>query len=373
LRLRPTRSPRRRVALALAALMSLPAIGAAQVDALPSGVVRAASIGPSEQTQIDAYVAKYAPGLTSGDPDEMRRSRDLLLSPLKGEGFTFAFRRAYGGALWPTIESLVASDNPFEQLAGMRLAGRVATEQPTGALINLLESEDAGVRVFAAGRLGLVLETAISSSTPTISPDTAARAVRGLAERVRADEEIRVADASVRSLGEATGASPRALDGVRDIATRELGDAIGDRLRAARERLSQGQEEMLVALRALGLVRIAVADANARPSAETAKAAVGAGGDAIAYILARFDADLIGEDKSVEVRLLQAAQTTFYFGRQRYAEVTNGDRNIPTPTLDKAFEGPRPRDFRIQATGLLGPSATWLGELGFKPDRFIGS
>ena len=86
-----------------------------------------------------------------------------------------------------------------------------------------------------------------------------ARVTGALAERVRADSELRVADASVRALGEATVMSPRAVNGLRETATRELADAIGARLRRLRRALPPGQDEMLVALRALGNPRFSAA------------------------------------------------------------------------------------------------------------------
>lgn len=346
-------------------------MGLAQLDTLPVSVTGAARIDSGLQQQIDAYVARCAPGLSSGDFEEAKRARDQLLQPLESPGFSVAFRQAYAEALWPTMQDLLASDDPFDQLAGMRLAGQAATERPTEALIERLSSDDAGVRVFAAGRLGGVIRTA-TTATGSVSTETVQKIVRALAERVRTDEELRVADASVRALGEATVLSPRALDGVRDLATRELAEAIGARLRHGRSSLTPDQDEMLVALRALGLIGRSVADANANPSAETSKSAVGAGGDAIGYILARFDADLIGEDKTVEVRLVRAAQTAFFFGRQRHAEATGGSGNIPQPTLDAQLEGQRPREFRNEAIRLLGPASSLIGEFGFKPDRFIG-
>lgn len=352
--------------------MSLPAVGVAQVDALPATIIRAASIGPNEQSQIDAFVQRYAPALSSSDYEEVKRARDFLLAPLEQDGFSVDFRQKYSQALWPTMKALMESGNPFEQLTGMRLAGQAATEQPTQALIKLLSSDDAGVRVFAAGRLGMVLKSS-ATSVSGISPETAASVARALGERVRADDELRVADASVRALGEATVMPPKAVNGLREVAIRELGDAIGARLRGKRAHLEPGNEELLVALRALGLVGQAVADATASPGAETAKSAVGAGGDAVAYILARFDADLIGEDKTVEVRVLRAAETALVFGRQRYAEAKGTTQAIAPTKLAEQLQSERPRDFRIAATGLLGPSSDLVREFGFKPDRFLGT
>jgi hypothetical protein len=347
-------------------------VASAQVADLPATLPSSASIGSDQRSQIDAFVSAHATTLADGDAARVRASRDALLRPLTAQTVTIAFRQAYAAALEPVIDRLVASTDVTRQLAGMRLAGEAATEHGARVLLDALDSDDTGLRVFAMGRLERVLSSA-GSAAPGLPADTARAVVDRLAESITSEPDPRLADAAVRALAEAVRSTTPAFTPVRFAAVDALGSKLGDRLRAAKADAPRAQDEMLLALRGVGVTREAVADANARPTADAAVATARLGGDAIAYAFARVQAGLAPADnRSIEAQLVAAGEAAVYFGRVRHAEARGlASSAIQPTTLESLLSAGKDREFRNSFVQLFGPSSAIVESLGIDRQRFL--
>lgn len=335
----------------------------AQVDQLPPTVVGSLNISAGAQAQIDAFVAARAPELTDADFTRVKRARDALLAPLGQPNVSVAFRQAYGRALWPHISALLDAEPIQSRLTGMRLAGAVGTEEPAARLIELLGSEDDGIRVFAAQRLGPVLQHAGKNSAG-VSPETAARVIDALGAMVRDEPVLSGADVAVRSLGVGAQLPAAVLGNARDRAIAVLAQSAGARMARVNQRGQESAKEMLIALRAAGIVRDAVSETP--PSPETAKAVMGFGADTLAAVVRTLrGTSLAPGELTAEIRIVRAAEGVVYFAR-RPTEPTLQPTNFAA-LLEKERGT---RDFQNEVIRFLGQGSP-LARYGFAPDRFI--
>jgi hypothetical protein len=326
-------------------------------------MVSALNVSSAQQAEIQAFVNARAEELTAPDFSRVKRARDALLAPLGQANVSVSFRQAYSRALWPRIEALLDAESIESRLTGMRLAGALGTEEPTARLIELLSSDDDGLRVFAAQRLGPVLQPA-ASNTAGISPETAARVIDALGAMIRSEPILSGVDVAVRSLGVAAQLPESALGNARDRAVRVLSESTGARMARINQRGDESAQEMLVALRAAGIVRGAVSETP--PSTATAKAVMGFGGDTMAAVVRTLrGTNLSPADLAAEARIVRAAEGVVYFAR-RSSEPTLQPTNF-AGLLEKERGT---RDFQNEVIRFLGQGSP-LARYGFAADRFI--
>ncbi|GJM18819.1 MAG: hypothetical protein DHS20C14_10320 [Phycisphaeraceae bacterium] len=339
-----------------------PAFG--QVETLDPKLITMVSLSGGDRERVQTFVQAQLAGLTSDDFTRVRRSRAALLAPLGQSSATASFRDAYAGALWPTVETLIESEDAAQRLTGMRLAGGLGTERAADRLIGLLDSDDEGIRVFAAGRLGEVLGS-ITPNSATLSPEGASRVIEALGKTIRQDPQTRAADAAARSLGVATEIRPGLLNDARSRAITVLSEASGERVRGAE--LDKGT--IGFALRASGIVRTSVAK-NEAMSAPASKAAIGLGADVLSRVLEGFDPqqDTLRE---LEVGLVRAAESVVYFSRRRHAETTGRGGQVPETDLATKLASDNARDLRDFPTDTVQLLSALERDYGFDRGRFV--
>jgi len=360
-RRRPLGTPARGLLLAGVLAASCHA-AAAQVETLDPSLISRTSISGADQSAIASFVGSYADGLRADSFNDVRRARTALLAPLTRPSATVSFRNAYADAIWPTVESLLDSDDPTQRLTGMRLAGMLGTDAAAERMIELLASVDAGVRVFAAGRLGDTLGT-VGPSAAAISPDATADVIDALGGAIANDDEPRVADASVRALERATAIRPGLLNEARARAVRVLSDAASQRLATLEQ-----DESVEFALRVCGVVRAAVST-NDPITTASAKAAIAAGADVLAGVVNTYDAREQATDE--QVGLVSAAEAVIFYARRQHAQASNVPANFGATTFAQTLQAENlteRRDFRNNGISFLQELER---DYGFEAGRFI--
>jgi hypothetical protein len=235
-----------------------------------------------------------------------------------------------------------------------------------------LASDDAGTRAFAVSELGGTLAQ-LSGTSAALSGEQAQRVVDQLAGVLASTDSALIADLAVRSLGAGVRADATAYAAVRSAAIEKLCEAAGTRLRGTRARDADAGEEMLAALRACGVVRIAVSDPIVSPAPSASRAALQLAGDCVGLVLARVRTQTAQTGEGgIDRELLRTAESLGEFARQAHARASNRPPSGPEVTgLAEALEGGNDRAFRNQAVRLFGSESELVTAFKFDPARFV--
>ncbi|MCC5822055.1 MAG: hypothetical protein LAT64_02085 [Phycisphaerales bacterium] len=354
----------------IAGAMALASTGAAaQVRAeLPTSIVEAGTIGASERSQIEAYIAELAPHATGADPEAATRARRDLVAPLSGRQPSVAFRQAYGQASSSLMRSLLNSDNPNDRIAGLRLAGNLATADGANAVRTALASDDPGVRLFAAVQARRIFEVSGAAGAAVTESQTF-QLVDALVNSVEASTPAAHTQAVVRALGTGSLLRGRDMNTTRSRAAAGLARVAAAPLAALDPRDLLDHEDTL--LTAASLVTRSVSEAGVAVSDEAAKAAAELGGDILSLTLRRQTGNMIPEQADADLRLVNAAESLVYFARRRHAENNRANPGgIPQTRLAELLRA-RDRSFRNELVRLIGPGSDFLRQFGLPDNRFI--
>jgi hypothetical protein len=335
---------------------------------LPASIVEAASIGAGERSQIDAFVALLAPIATENQPEATARARRELITPLLGRQPSVAFRQAYSQAASDLLAGLLGDDDAGARIAGLRLAGNLATGETAGLVQRALEDDDAGIRLFAAVQARRIFEITATAG-PALTEPQALRLIEAAAASVEAESDRAHIQAVIRALGAAAQIRARELTATRSAALAALARVGAARAEAAGPQNLLGASDTLllatsIATRSVSEAGVAVSDDAARASAEL-------GGEILAVILARQTQNLIGTDAEADVRLLAAGESLIYFARRRQVENARGSLSgVPQTNLAELLRT-KDRGFRNELVRLIGRGSALLRQFGLPDDRFI--
>ncbi|MFT5423591.1 MAG: hypothetical protein ACI89L_001372 [Phycisphaerales bacterium] len=356
----------RRLTASLAvALTALPSLG--QIIDLSPVIPTKSVIRGTEQAAIDTFVDAHTKQIESGDITAVIRSRTALTKPLESPSVTRAFRRAYGDAVLPVVQSLLASDETVRQMAGLRIAGKLGTDEAAQLLLDRMSDLDEGTRFFVITCLGETMSSMITNSS-SLSTATATDVVSALGGAIKHADSATFADAGVRALAVGTRISqPQQVD-IRSLVIVSLAESAGDRLRGIRANDPDAADEMIAALRACGAVRDAISLSQSDPTPAAAKAAVRLGADCVGYVYSRVRSGAMAASgaQEHEIALLIAGESAIYRGRIALKEPAPPQTNL----FDQLKEG-NEREFSFRASELVGPKSSIVGNHGFDQDRFI--
>lgn len=350
--------------------LALPVTGAsAQVwSELPASVVEAASIGASERTQIDQYVAQITAAATGADAEAVSRARRELVAPLTGRNPSVAFRQAYAQSSASLMNAMLASEDPAARIAGLRLAGHLATGEATTVVRNALKESDPGVRLFAAVQARRVFEVTATAGL-ALTEAQLGQLVDALAESVTAESAQPHVQAVIRALGAGATVRSRDLSATRSRALAALSRVASARVRAVGPQNFVTDEN--TALEAATLATRSLSEAGVTVTDEAAKAAAEFGGDMLSMTLRRQTQNLMGEQVDADLRLLSAGESLIYFARRRQVENARGNANsVPQTTLATLLTN-KDRGFRNELVRLIGPGSDFLRQFGLPDARFV--
>lgn len=336
---------------------------------LPASVVESGSIGEGDQAQIEQFVARIAGAALGDDAEAAEAAWGAMIAPLATRQPSVAFRQAYAGAAAELIASLLGHESPGAKLAGLRLAGSLATGETLEVIIPALTHEDEGVRAFAAVQARRVFEVT-SEAGMALTEGQVSGLVDALSSAAAEQDEPLLVQPIVRALGAGAQLRERELTETRSMALAALSAVVAARVREMNAAADPGRAMDTVLLGADAATR-SVSEVGAVVTDAAAKAAAELGGEILAVVLDRQNRGLIGDDTVSDVRLLRAGEALIYFARRRQIENTGrGADSVPQTNLAGLLES-GDRSFRNELVRLIGPSSEFLRQFGLPDDRFV--
>lgn len=354
--LRPGSGRSRRPGRALMAALALCACTLstqAQVSSLEDSTVRAVSMGATQRSQIEAYVARHAEGLTSENRSRVVAARDALSDPLTDARVSVAFRQAYSSLLSENIGQLAGSAETWRRLVGLRLAADIATQETIRVIEAAMASDEPEIRYFSQFATETVFD-AVATSAPAVTDRALLDLVRRLGETISTTDDARLADAAVRALQSAMNIPESRVAGVRTGAVTTLARSAAELARRT-EAIGADDVVALPLVRAGLAVRDYVAVAGSEVPASAATEAVGLGGDLIAFVFQRVERDPSEAGKNrVNIQLAGIGSSLAYFGDQRRAAASRSPAVLEVIDLVAPLRNGDLATFRARALRLIG-------------------
>lgn len=341
----------------------------AQVRAtLPGSIVESASVGGAERQQIEAFVAELSGPAKGSDAEAAAKARLELVTPLRDNRPSVSFRQAYARAATPLLGDLLGSDQADARIAGLRLAGNLATGDTATMIAGAMQDPDAGVRLFAGTQARRVFEVSAANG-PALTDAQAAELAGALNTALKATTSPVEAETYIRALAIAAQARGSDLSSTRARSILAISTAVSNRVRGGSPSDIAGMQDII--LIASNALTRALSDPGVNLNNDSAKAAAEMGGDVLAVLLAREIDGLNDRDNTVDIRLLRASESLVYFARRRVVENAKGNPNsVPQTNLAGQLES-GDRSFRTAIVGLIGSGSGLLREFGLPNDRFI--
>ena len=175
----------------------------AQAQDLAQEVRRAAQLAPDQATAVTNYVKDHSANLASNDPQQIRRDRAALLSPLADEQATPAFRIRYSEALAPIIKPLAENASDIVAINALVLAGDLATAAGAEILTKAAGSTKPAIRYQAVYGLRRTFEALGTMLSPTMRTDQIEDLVKLIGRRLSEETDALVIDGLVLASVEA--------------------------------------------------------------------------------------------------------------------------------------------------------------------------
>lgn len=352
------------VSLALAAA-ALPSLG--QIVDLSPVIPTKSVITSSEQSAIDSFVEEHRVQMETGEVAAVIRSRNALTKPLESPNVTRAFRGAYSASLLPVVQTLLASGDTVQVMAGFRIAGKLGTDEAAQILLDHLAEPDEGTRFFVITCLGETMNS-LTTNSSSLSSESALDVISALAGVISNSDSATFADAAVRALTVATLITQPQMSSTRSRVIVALAESAGDRLHRLRATDPDAAEEMIAALRACGAVRDAISVSQLSPTPAAATAAVRLGADCVGFVFSRVRSGAMAASgkSDHEIALVSAGELSILFGRRALNE-----NAAPQTNLFEQLEDGNEREFNFRTSELVGPESSIVSNYGFDRNRFI--
>jgi hypothetical protein len=357
----------RTLILAAAFVLIAPGASAQVTGNLPGSIVQAGSISAAAQQQIRSYVDSLKDSISSDDLRESSRAREQLLRPLEDRDVSVAFRQAYGQSLSDLIAEHSASDDVQQQLLALRIAGELATSDSVRTIREHISSDDAGVRLFAIGRVQRVFEITAAHG-PAISSNEAGNLVRLLTTTADTTDDPIELDGIVRALSAGAGLRGAELSAARNQSVQGMELVISPILRDL-EPTDDTVPAYRLAMRAASAMTASIIDVNATTDAASLKSSIGLAGDILSVPLRQIFAgyDLEGDERALAVRAAQSADALLYFARRKQP----GGSAVEQTSFAAMIEQGEDRDYRNSVSLLFDGNSKLVRDNGFAQDRFV--
>lgn len=335
----------------------------AQGNTLSPKTVTSPDLNDDQKAEVKAFVNANEKGL-SGDPLEIKKSRNTFLQPFKNQQVSVAFRLEYTRDLVPVLRPLLASESEVIAVNAARVAGELATAGSVELLADALNDKREGVRYAAASGFENTFK-AMQGTVPALGGTPALRMVDTVKAGLVREKNPRVMEGLVLALQEASRVSEKQVEGMRDAGVKALSEAVVAKV--ADRKISPDADPAL--RRAILTVRLAVTNQNINaPSLQRSTLLAGAemAGDLLGVASERMKAES-GADADLALMVKEAETAIFFIQSQLAAN-------------------PPPKDFKVWQQIQQGNSAEYLKQVlqiigpngilttapfNFKDDRFI--
>lgn len=287
---------------------------------LDSAIISASTLTADQKSKVSDYVKEHVPGLASGDPEKVKKSRNFLTHPLLENGVTVGFRSTFSELLVEQkLADLCKDKTELVAINALRVAGELTTPDARSMLTEGMSDKRASVRYAAVFACIRTFEQAAPSTRfPAMNADGMTPIIEALSKVLTTEKEANIVDASARALLAATKVEKPKFEIVRDTAMRELTSGLTTKLKAVTK---EDHAILDAAQRAAASFRDELSARGQQISEGQRKMAVGLAGDILTAVsklvqtgavpqVARDDSKIDADKKKEERKSLAASVTT---------------------------------------------------------------
>jgi hypothetical protein len=348
--------------------MTTSAIG--QTTTLPLSIVESASVSGSQQSQIASFASHWSQRATESDAQASARAQTKLIEPLINDRVSISFRRAYSDALGGFFDKLQSNGDVSSTFTALRIAGELGTSRGTRIILDGLESDDAGTRIFAAGRAGRTFRTTATNG-PALSANDLNSLIKKLDMLADSSDDQSLVSACIQALGYGCSLPSKDFLQARAMCISAMCDAAGSQLTSGDSDL---ESRVRLAMLGSGAATNSLLQVGENSNKDGIKSAVALGADMISIALSQVISSTMPgvNDRDLQVALVRSGESLLYFALREYAELNRKPvGNVQQTQFAQLLEAGEDRDFRNQAALLLGPGSPIVTEFGFADDRFV--
>jgi len=354
--------------IALNLVLATSAIG--QTTTMPLSTIEAASIGGTQQSQISSFVGHWGERAGGTDAQQASRAQTKLLEPLINSRVSIAFRSAYSDALGSYFDTLESAGDIASTFSALRLAGELGTARSTQIIMNGLDSDDAGVRIFAAGRAGRTFRTTAANG-PALPANDLTTLINKLATLTKSSDDQYLISACVQSLGQGCNLPSKDFLAARAQCLAVMCEAASAQLTGGDSDL---ESRVRLAMLGSGAATNSLLQIGEDSNNAAVKSAVALGADMISIALSEVINGTMPstDNRELYVSLVRSGESLLYFALRENAELKRKPvGNVQQTAFADLLQAGKDRDFRNQAALLLGAGSPIITEFGFTDDRFV--
>lgn len=357
----------------LATSSLLPTQVYAQSSSLPGSTVEAITIGNAQQTQINSFIQSWTERALSGSSSDVKKAMEALVNPVHQRGVSIAFRQAYARSLVPLMDELEGQDSVGSKLSALRLAGALSTPDSASRVQKSLKDEDLGIQIFAVSRI-----QSIFSNTTKYSPAISSGEIDsliGALEKIAMENDVNreLLRSAVRALIQGTTLTSKDMGNSRSTAIKALSNVVGNQLRTLTVS-DDPKFAQTLAIQATSAITASILDISSSTTSDATREAVGLAGDTISITLRRQFGKTLEpvSQRGLTIKSVRSAESLLYFARRKHAEIAGDSQSSIRQTgFTDQLEAGDDRDFRNDASGLLGPGSDLIRKFSFADERFV--
>ncbi len=148
---------------------------------LPTEIVRASTtLSPAQKQQVSQFTDEQVEKLAKGDRDDVVSARDSLVQAARLPGASTVFLRSYAESIIPAVTPILEGDDSMRAENALRVIAFLRTPESVSLLVESIDpsaSDDAALRLVAAGLLSVAFEEAENSALSSPALFSAARSI----------------------------------------------------------------------------------------------------------------------------------------------------------------------------------------------------
>lgn len=348
----------------------------AQPGNLPREIVRASDLSQAQKDRIREFVDGNKGGL-GGESQEIRKSRNTLLEPLRDPEISVQFRLEYTRVLISALRALASDTSEVVAVNAVRIAGELATAASVDLLLDALKDKRPGVRYMAASGFEGTY-SAIAQTVPAIgAAQQALRTLDALKAAFISETDPRVLEGITLAYQAATKVPGKQIEGMRDAGVSSLSQAVSARIAKG----STGVEDDAAFQRALLAVRSSVINPNVNErelSSAVLREAAAMAGDLLALAYQRVKSGGLEPNDSLDAaaaRRLRLSTALMVIEAERTVFFIQGKlSNLPPKDfrVGQLIQQSKDQEFLTQVMQIIGPNGVLTStSFGNKDDRFV--
>ncbi|MFM7809434.1 MAG: hypothetical protein ACKPEA_16130 [Planctomycetota bacterium] len=187
------------VSLLAGLVLGSAAFGAAPPPPAPAVLAMSSNADEAARKSIQAFIDHHMKLIETGNPDEVKESRNALASVLRKSECTLVFYRTFMQLATPSIERILASGENFRAVNALRVVAQAKCEEAMSLMLaqgSAATQKDAPIRIASAAMVATMVKFGDGDATKKL--DSVSRRIR---ENVEAETVALAASQDMMALG----------------------------------------------------------------------------------------------------------------------------------------------------------------------------